>query len=90
MGDALEPKGLVQPEGRRIVGIHIADHLPEAGGGAGIDELAEQCPPDAAAEMIVAHVDRVLHRVAIGGPLAEQHHIGIADHPPVDDGDEMG
>jgi hypothetical protein len=69
VADAREAELLVQRERGRIVGIDVADHLPEAGGRAHIDQFAQEQPADAAADMRVVDVDRVLDCVPVGGRL---------------------
>ena len=38
IADPAEAAGDVQADGGRVAGIDIADHLPVAGGGAGVDQ----------------------------------------------------
>ena len=79
VADLAETEALVQAERGAIGGVDIADHLPEAGGGAGVDQRRHQLPADAPLHLVGADVDRMLDGVAVGRPLAERHGIGVAD-----------
>ncbi len=80
---------LVQLLRGRVVGIDIGEHLTEAGARAGIDQGWQEKPADARMQMLGMHIDRVLHGVAIGWPLAERHGIGIAHNSAAALGHEM-
>ncbi len=79
----------MQPERWRIVRIDIADHLAEACRGTGVDQFLQQQPAYTAPEMVVVDIDRMLRGVAVGGTLAEQHRIGIADDLAAPGRDQM-
>ena len=87
--DAGETEALVQPKGRLVPGVDIADELAIAGAGAGIDQGRQQGPADPAIHELMVNIDRVLQRVAIGRALAERHGISVADDDAVDLRDEM-
>ena len=83
IADLAEAERLVQSERGAVGRVDIADHLPEARRRAGVDQRAHQPAADAAMEMVVVDVDRVLDAKAIGGALAERHGVGVADHDAV-------
>src|SRR5271166_615797 len=71
IADLAEAEGLVQPERGAVGRVDVADHLPEARGGAGVDQRAHQLAADSSVQVVVVDVDRVLDAKAIGGALAE-------------------
>ncbi len=75
-----EAAGLVQLQRNRIGRIDVAYQLAVARLGGALDQRRQQGASDAAAEPLGMHVARVLYAEAIGRPLAEWHHLGVAGH----------
>jgi len=87
--DANEIEPFVQHERSSVLGVDIANHLPEAGGGTSVDQVVHQQATDALAEVVVVNIDRALDGVAVGRSLAKQDDAGIAYNRAVLDRDTM-
>lgn len=87
--DANEIEPFAQHERSSVLGVDIANHLPEAGGGTSVDQVVHQQATDALAEVVVVNIDRALDGVAVGRSLAKQDDVGIAYNRAVLDRDKM-
>jgi hypothetical protein len=76
---AFESERVMQVQRRLIGRVDVADHLPVSGVRAGVDQRRKQQPTDAGVKMILMHVNRMFHGIAIGGTFQKRNGIGIAN-----------
>ncbi len=75
-----EAEPFVQLDRGDVGAVDVADHLAKARRGAGVHQRGHKLTADPCMQPVATHVDRMLDRIAIGGPLAERHRVGVADH----------
>src|SRR5579875_2923791 len=88
--DADEAERLVQPDRRPLLApADHRHHLPIAEPAAAPDQIGQQGPTDAAADLVRRDIDRILERETVGRARAVRPGIAIADDPAVALGDQI-
>ena len=85
-----EAEPFVQRDARAVRRIDAADHDVMVLLASGVNQPLHERHADAFAALVAVHIDRVLHRVLVGGPGAEGAVAGKAEELAAVDGSDHG